>query len=495
MISGGGIVKEKSISEVVMKKIITLTSLVLLILVFASCQNVIIPWWVPGDNEEEEYNPVIDNGIVPQFDPEDFAFTVVNDVVSGNIPSKIMSTGESGVAGRSSRSGSSDFIGTLTVSADISEYAYQDYAVDGSAIIELEFNTSGLESYALRSNVDFDRYSNVVIDVPSSSASGSGVSQEDVLVGNGLPEISNVDLGMPDGNSTVSVNGGMTKRFKDIFRNAEVPITLNDLPSDTVSISLVMTNMVNTVFKIEYDPGKITERTDDTEIMKINDSGSSYIVFDSQTHNKKRIVLEDYSSSYFYGFGNIDITTSGKYSFDIIDASSGNTFRNVFTNFVLEDFSISFESLGEISSNPITTPVVSGTLDLYDMYINNDDISKIKMDLNVGGHRYIDYGGYAVNYLLFRFHYAYIRNNDWITGDGNLPSTDKEINVQGYCRSIGNGEYNLNGKVSTLDNQIAMEFDIDLVKNSDGCRIIRCKLDDVQLGALAIRYFEMLSFV
>ena len=74
-------------------------------------------------------------------------------------------------------------------------------------------------------------------------------------------------------------------------------------------------------------------------------------------------------------------------------------------------------------------------------------------------------------------------------------TTDKEINVQGYCRSIGNGEYNLNGKVSTLDNQIAMEFDIDLVKNSDGCRIIRCKLDDVQLGALAIRYFEMLSFV
>ena len=120
----------------------------------------------------------------------------------------------------------------------------------------LEFNTSGLESYALRSNVDFDRYSNVVIDVPSSSASGSGVSQEDVLVGNGLPEISDVDLGMPDGNSTVSVNGGMTKRFKDIFRNAEVPITLNDLPSDTVSISLVMTNMVNTVFKIEYDQSR-----------------------------------------------------------------------------------------------------------------------------------------------------------------------------------------------------------------------------------------------
>ena len=126
----------------------------------------------------------------------------------------------------------------------------------------------------------------------------------------------------------------MTKRFKDIFRNAEVPITLNDLPSDTVSISLVMTNMVNTVFKIEYDPGKIIERTDDTEIMKINDSGSSYIVFDSQTHNKKRIVLEDYSSSYFSGFDNINIETSGKYSFDIIDASSGNTFRNVFTNFV-----------------------------------------------------------------------------------------------------------------------------------------------------------------
>ena len=202
MISGGGIVKEKSISEVVMKKIITLTSLVLLILVFASCQNVIIPWWVPGDNEEEEYNPVIDNGIVPQFDPEDFAFTVVNEVVSGNISSKIVSVGESGVVGRSRRAGSSDFIGTLTVSADISEYTYQDYAVDGSAIIELEFNTLGLKSYALRSNVDFDRYSNVVIDVPSSSASGSGVLQEDVLIGNDLPEISGVDLGMPDGNST-----------------------------------------------------------------------------------------------------------------------------------------------------------------------------------------------------------------------------------------------------------------------------------------------------
>ena len=124
MISGGGIVKEKSISEVVMKKIITLTSMVLLILAFTSCRNVIIPWWVPGDSEEEEYNPVIDNGIVPQFDPEDFAFTVVNDVVSGNISSKIMLTGESGVVGRSRRAGGSDFIGTLTVSADISEYTY-----------------------------------------------------------------------------------------------------------------------------------------------------------------------------------------------------------------------------------------------------------------------------------------------------------------------------------------------------------------------------------
>ena len=152
---GGGIVREKPISEVVMKKIITLTSMVLLILVFASCRNVIIPWWVPGDNEEEEYNPVIDNGIIPQFDPEDFAFTVVNDVVSGNISSKIMLTGESGVVGRSRRAGGSDFIGTLTVSADISEYTYQDYTVDGSAIIELEFNASGLKSYALKKQCRF----------------------------------------------------------------------------------------------------------------------------------------------------------------------------------------------------------------------------------------------------------------------------------------------------------------------------------------------------